>query len=225
MKKNNCLIYGGTSGFGLELAKLLVLNCDVTVTGKKTNFKNEFDINYLNLDCNSISFSEINNKFLENLTENLNLIVFNVGGSFGNNEKIANPKHFDNFANQNLKYIIDTIYYLESKNKLNNLTLVFMLTKGLKINNGNPLYLMMKSALKTYIDYLKIKLAFNKINFIAVYPPLILYENRYLSIKYHELTTKELKKEFILKRLGGFKPITPENLARIVHRKIYSFLN
>ena len=146
------LIFGGTSGFGLILAKALSLDYNVTVTGRRNICEPDienliFDTRGLNIDFLRIRSPDIiiNNGY--DASDHL--------GSFGNSLLVVR-KSLEYFKEKGLGIIIN----------VNSIA-------GLQPDEINPDYAAAKHGLKGYVDSVSLDAYLNNINIINLYPRAI----------------------------------------------------
>jgi len=209
-----CLVYGGTSGMGLEVSKLLTKSgYIVDAVGRNAVTSIAPSLTFHSLNPSESNFRTDNRSFLMDRADSTAICIFNIGGSFGSHEKIASVRVFTKLSWVNSVYIIDTIEAIEDLGYLKDMSLVFILTNALKSNSGNPSYLMHKAAIEKYAEYLATNCAERNLTVVLAYPPLLLYPLRHLPQLFMSLKTDAQRQNFVEDRLFGQLPISPAEYA------------
>jgi short-subunit dehydrogenase len=143
------LIFGGTSGFGLILAKTLSVDYTVTVTGKR-----------------NISELHINNIVFDTQNLDVNLLHEIRPDIIINNGYDVND-HLKSFSNSLLVVRKSIEYYKEvGSGVLVNVNSI----AGLQPDTKNPDYAASKHGLKGYVDSVSLDAYLHNINIINLYP-------------------------------------------------------
>lgn len=209
----SCLIYGGTKGVGLLIAERLVeKGLKSVVIGRTVPTAQKAKVETYQIDFTNLDGFEKNRRFLKEHPE-IRRFIFNIGGSFGVYDTSPDIKSLHTLVNLNIGYVIDTINYLERLDRLIGSVLVFIISDSVRTRTGSLQYRMLKTALDEYSRSIEENFSGRGVEVIRVYPPLILYPNRYLANKYMNMNEGSERSRFVANELGGSAPVTPEHLA------------
>jgi len=219
------IIFGGSKGFGYEVASILLKEGhEVTTFSRTLESTRRGKLSFRSLDVRRLDYEVQIKSLLEEfyLVKNF---IFNIGGSFGCHSELPTPEQLEFLFRTNFYYVVAAVNYLESAGRLRDSLLVFVLTNVQTKVAGNIGYYIAKLALENFSEYLELKLSYSQAKILKIAPPLILYDHRFLTQQYRLLDTEEERNEFINTRLGGMKPIEPEALARDIVDQINSRLH
>jgi len=215
----NVLIYGGSRGIGNLIANQLgSKGFDVLVVARNTT-PPAANVTCVELDISTSDGQVKLNEILLQLVK-LQIIFFNIGGSFGLHETIPTADSFMTIFSRNFLYILNTIKLLHDSDRLSKVVLGFMLTNALRTRKSNISYLISKLAVEEYANYLSQASEHTPRRVLKFYPPLILYPGRYLADSYLKHKTRDERQRYVDTELGGEWPVTPEEIALVIAEQL-----
>lgn len=207
------IIFGGTRGIGLLLAKKLSeRGLGVAITGRQPKSDVKVEFPYLQANLADNSNYEAVRAYLRDHPA-LSHFIFNVGGSFGRHERFPSVENFQYLACCNLLYIMDVVNFLRETDTIKNKNFSFMLTTAAENLTGNPAYAILKKSLLDLTIVLERNFCESGVGIARILLPLILYEDRYLASEYLKLNSDKARKAFIKANLEGFPPVQPDKIS------------
>jgi NAD(P)-dependent dehydrogenase (short-subunit alcohol dehydrogenase family) len=179
----NTIVVGGTSGLGLALSKEFCSQGDQVFSVGRTiqNHSNSADaITWLKADL--LVPSDKNEVFyvLDSL-EQIDLLIYNLGGSFGLYDKFENFLHHKHIFEINYFLAVELVSrYIKKIKKAPRGKIIFMLSQSCFSYAGNIPYVAAKCALMGYMKAIAAELSGSGVVVSGVAPGALDYSHRYL---------------------------------------------